>query len=134
MFVDPSKMTVGDLLGSLRDGVFVLGLILGVWKARGAIQPAIEFFKDAKATMVRGRQHMDTMENGMADLQAGFALILTNHLPHIQKEMAGIKKHHIRLTDVLATAGMLVSEEDSSEIEVEAAAEPEATAATVAEA
>ncbi len=129
MFVDPSKMTVGDLLGTIRDGAFVLGLVFGVWKARGAIQPAIDFFKDAKATMVRGREHMDTMEQGMADLQSGLALVLTNHLPHIQREMTGIKKHHMRLTDTLATAaGVSMSEENSPETIVEAAEESSSVA------
>jgi hypothetical protein len=123
MFLNPSTMTVGDLRSTVRDGAFILGLIFGVWKARGAIQPAIDFFKDAKATMVRGREHMDVMEQGMADLQTGLALVLTNHLPHMQKEMKRMTKRHVRLTDMLAAAGISMSEESPEEV-VLAAEEP----------
>jgi hypothetical protein len=124
MFVNPNTMTVGDLLSTIRDGAFILGLIFGVWKARGAIQPAIDFFKDAKNTMVRGRKHMEIMEEGLAELQTGMAVILTNHLPHMQKDMAKMVRRHGHITDMLALADMPVAEESNPEVIEVAAAEP----------
>lgn len=106
--LDPSKMTVSDLFTTVRDIAFFTGFIIAIWKARGAVQPAIDFFKDAKVTMVRAREHMDKVEEGLGELQDGVAVLLANHLPHLQHRLDHIYKQHqhlqkhLRISDIIA--------------------------------
>ena len=118
--MNPGSMTLNDLLGSIRDGLLVIGLFVMVWKARGAIQPAIDFFKDAKDTMTRAREHMDIVEAGLSDLQNGMVTIMDNHLPHLQKGIDHIGKRHAHTSDVVYLAA---PEEVADSVVVETAQE-----------
>ena len=73
-------MTVGELFSTLRDAGFFVGLCVVGWKARGLIQPLINFFE-------RAQKHMDVVEVGVGNLQTGMNTLLTNHLSHIEQDL-----------------------------------------------
>lgn len=85
---DPSQLTLGQLSSSLKDFAIVGFLVGFAWKARGFYELASNFF-------TRISTHMDVMEDGMDRL-------LTNHLPHIEQEIAGRKGEYVH---ILADAG-----------------------------
>jgi hypothetical protein len=76
---DPTKLTIGELASSLRDLGFFVTLCIGGWKARALVQPAIDFFQDARQFMKRGNKHMLKMETSMN-------MLLTNHLSHLKNK------------------------------------------------
>jgi hypothetical protein len=71
---DPSLLTLGQVFSTIRDLSIVSVLIGGVWKARGLYEEGAVFLK-------RCSRHMDIMEVSMN-------LMLTNHLSHIEKDLA----------------------------------------------
>ena len=74
-----TQMTIGELASSIRDATIIAATILVGWKARGWIQPCLDFFKKADT-------FMDSMTLGMN-------ILLTNHLPHLQKDLKNVCKH-----------------------------------------
>lgn len=75
-----SQMTVGELLSSLRDTIFIFGVPYLGWKARGWVQPGIDFFKRANKFFDLGEAHIRRVESGMQ-------VLLNNHLSHIQSDL-----------------------------------------------
>lgn len=78
-----SQMQVGELISSVRDMVFVLGVPYLGWKARAWVQPGIDFFKRANKFFDLGETHMQKVEVGMQ-------VLLNNHLSHIQSDLGHI--------------------------------------------
>lgn len=75
--LDPqAPVSIGQLVSTLKDGAFLVGICVAGWKARSIIQPGIEFFKRCNA-------HMDTMEHGMK-------VILENHLSHMENDLRSL--------------------------------------------
>jgi hypothetical protein len=79
-----SGMTVGEVISSLRDISVIVGIAVFGWKARSWFQPVIEFFSELKQFIVRANQHMTLVEQGMA-------VLLENHMAHIQKSVEEIQ-------------------------------------------
>jgi hypothetical protein len=77
------QMSVGEAISSLRDIVFILGILLFGWKIRGWVQPGIDFFKRANRFFDIGEQHIQRVESGMQ-------MLLNNHLTHIQSDLGHI--------------------------------------------
>lgn len=75
-----APLTVAQMIGELRDGAFILGLGLVGWKARSWFQPVVEFSK-------RLVNHMDTMEDGMADMRGDMKILLNNHVAHMERDL-----------------------------------------------
>jgi hypothetical protein len=75
-----STMTVAELVSTLRDAGFFIGLCVVGWKARGLIQPLVDFF-------TRAQKHMDVMEAAATSLQTGMTTLLSNHLSHIESDL-----------------------------------------------
>jgi hypothetical protein len=71
---DPSQLTLGQVSSTIRDLSIVAVLIGTAWKARGLYEEGVAFFK-------RCTRHMDIMEVSMN-------MLLTNHLSHIEKDLA----------------------------------------------
>ena len=80
MFDPASTVTLGQVISNLKDGAFVVGIVVLGWKARGLVQPAIDFFN-------RAVKHMDVMEQGVGSLQIGMNTLLSNHLSHIEEDL-----------------------------------------------
>jgi len=80
-------MTVGELVATIRDASFIIGVLVFGWKVRDFIQPMIDFFKEAKATMERANVHMDAMERNVHTL-------MTNHLAHIGADLHSMSGNH----------------------------------------
>lgn len=81
---DPASLTLGQVSSALRDFAIVGVLVGGAWKARGIFEGGKNFFQ-------RLTTHMDVMEKGMSTL-------LTNHLPHMEKELKSIAHRQVRAT------------------------------------
>lgn len=75
-----SQMPVGEVISSIRDITFVLGILYTGWKARAWVQPIITFFDNANAFMVDTRK----------DLQ----MLLNNHLTHIEADLRHMSGRH----------------------------------------
>jgi hypothetical protein len=71
---DPSSLTLGQVSSTIRDFTIVGILLTLAWKARGWYEYGAQFFE-------RLNTFMDTMERGMN-------LLLTNHLHHIEADLA----------------------------------------------
>jgi hypothetical protein len=69
-------MTLGELVSTLKDGAFLVGILLAGWKARGLVQPMIDFFR-------RALSFMDSTETKLGRLDSGMNMLLTNHLSHL---------------------------------------------------
>jgi len=80
-------MTVGDIVATIRDASFIIGVLVFGWKARDFVQPMIDFFKEAKSTMERANIHMDAMERNIHTL-------MTNHLAHIGADLHSMSGSH----------------------------------------
>jgi len=78
--LSPSTMTVAELVSTLKDAGFFIGFCIAGWKARGLVQPLINFFE-------RAQKHMEVMETGVSSLQTGMNTLLTNHLSHIEQDL-----------------------------------------------
>lgn len=78
-----SQMTIGELISTIRDTVFILGVPYLGWKARSWIQPAIDFFKRANSFFDLSEAHIRRVESGMR-------VLLNNHLSHIQSDLGHI--------------------------------------------
>lgn len=87
--LDPSApVSVGQLISTLKDGAFLIGICVAGWKARGIVQPAIDFFNKAS-------KHMEKMEH-FADT------VMSNHLVHMESDLrtiAGRKQDVIEVDD-----------------------------------
>lgn len=70
-------------LAELRDLALIVTICFSGWKARGTVQPIIEFFKKAN-------NHMTVMEQGMTALTSDMNILLTNHLRHIEGDLRTI--------------------------------------------
>jgi hypothetical protein len=81
------NMTVGDIVATIRDASFIIGVLVFGWKARDFVQPMIDFFKEAKSTMERANIHMDAMERNIHTL-------MTNHLAHIGADLHSMSGSH----------------------------------------
>jgi hypothetical protein len=79
--VDLSKVSLGDVIQYARDGAVIVSILVFGWKARAFIQPAIDFFEEAKATMERANKHFTIVEER-------FELLMENHLKHISQDLA----------------------------------------------
>jgi hypothetical protein len=75
---DPSQVTFGQISSTIRDFTIVSVLVAAVWKARGVYERGVHILE-------RMIKHMDTMEAGMNTL-------LTNHLHHIETDLAELRK------------------------------------------
>jgi hypothetical protein len=73
MMIDPN-LEVTTILGWLREITIITGVVVIGWKARGAIQPVIDFVDDIKSFMMETRTFMQVVQ--------------TNHLTHIEKALA----------------------------------------------
>jgi len=78
-----SQMQVGELISTIRDAVFILGVPYLGWRARAWVQPGIDFFKRANKFFELGETHMQKVE-------AGMQVLLNNHLSHIQSDLGHI--------------------------------------------
>lgn len=81
-------MTVGELVATIRDASFIVGVLVFGWKIRDFIQPMIDFFKEAKATMERANKHMDAME-------LNIRVLMSNHLKHIAADLHTMSGNHV---------------------------------------
>lgn len=89
--IDFSVVTVSQLLSGARDIVLIVGTLGIGWKLRAWVQPGIDFFKEVKSHLVKSSAHMQTMERQMA-------LLLSNHLAHIEADLKSLSG---RTTDEL---------------------------------
>lgn len=80
MFDPSSTVTLGQTISTLKDGAFIVGIVVLGWKARGLVQPLIDFF-------ARAKQHMEIMETGMTGLRIDVTTLLNNHLSHIEQDL-----------------------------------------------
>lgn len=78
--MDPSALTVGQVLSDLRDISLILGMLALVWKARGAFDAVCNFTK-------RITEHMDSMDLFAKDMKQALSSIVNNHLRHIEYDM-----------------------------------------------
>jgi hypothetical protein len=92
-------MTVGELVATIRDASFIIGVLVFGWKVRDFVQPMIDFFKEAKQTMERANIHMNTMERNVHTL-------MTNHLFHIGADLHSMSGNHAypEIVEVVAEA------------------------------
>ena len=79
-------LTVPEFISELRDGLFIVGMMVFGWKARSWFQPIKEFFS-------RVNHHMDVVEHGMK-------VILENHLTHIEADLKTISGRKNSYLDV----------------------------------
>ena len=75
-----NQLPLGEVISSLRDIVFILGVLTIGWKIRSWIQPIIEFFERANEFFDRSEAHIERVESGMK-------VLLNNHLSHIQSDL-----------------------------------------------
>lgn len=80
MFADPN-LEVTTILGWLREVTIITGVVIFGWKARGALQPAIDFVDDIRAFMLESREFMKVVQ--------------TNHLKHIEQYLAKLSNSEI---------------------------------------
>lgn len=71
---DPTQITFGQVSSTIRDFTIIGVLVTAVWKARGWFEAGTNFFQ-------RLNRHMDVMESKID-------LLLTNHLKHIEADLA----------------------------------------------
>lgn len=86
------QMSVGELVSTLKDIGFFVAFVIAGWKARAIVQPAIDFFVTAKATMERANEHFVIVEEGLETL-------LTNHVAHIEADIAKLAGRDITHQD-----------------------------------
>lgn len=86
MFDPSSTVTIGQVVSTLKDGAFFVGILIFGWKARALFEPVLRFF-------TRVNVHMDTMEHGMS-------VILNNHLNHIEADLKAISGRRHAYSDV----------------------------------
>jgi hypothetical protein len=84
-----SQLPLGEVISSLRDVIFILGVLTIGWKIRAWLQPVIEFFKRANEFFDRSEAHIDKVESGMQ-------VLLNNHLSHIQSDLGHLSGREIR--------------------------------------
>ena len=84
-----SQMNVGELISSLRDLIFILGMLTVGWKVRAWVQPVIDFFHRANEFFDRSEVHIQRVESGMQ-------MLLNNHLSHIQSDLGHISGREVR--------------------------------------
>jgi hypothetical protein len=101
------NMTVGELVATIRDASFIVGILVFGWKARDIIQPLIDFFKEAKATMSRANKHMTIMERNVS-------LLMSNHLKHIAADLHTISGNHTYPEFVEVEAAAVEAEQDDA--------------------
>jgi len=89
MSIPISQMNVGELISSLRDVVFILGMLTVGWKVRSWVQPVIDFFHRANEFFDRSEEHIQRVESGMQ-------MLLNNHLSHIQSDLGHISGREVR--------------------------------------
>lgn len=110
--LDFSSMTVGDFIAIVKDVTIGISVLTLGWKARALIQPVIDFFKTASSTMRRANQHMFAMEAAMNTL-------LTNHVAHIEKDLASLVGRRIVNHERVEQTVLQVTEvpsEDASQV------------------
>lgn len=93
---NPGALTLDELSSVLRNLTLVATLVIIGWKGRSWVQPAIDFFKEAKEFFLRANQHMLTMEKQMATL-------LDNHLSHLKNENRGLDTQSKEITAAIAS-------------------------------
>lgn len=93
MFDPASTVTLGQVISNLKDGAFIIGIVVLGWKARGIVQPLINFFEAST-------KHMLVMEQGIILLQTGMNTLLTNHLPHLEQELKAISSRRTRANKI----------------------------------
>jgi hypothetical protein len=73
-------VTLAQAVSVARDISFVAGVLVMGYKVRGWIQPAVEFFSDA-------RKFMTDMDVSVKKIDGAVNLLLTNHLTHVDQKL-----------------------------------------------
>lgn len=88
MIFDPSQLTIGQVSSTIRDFTIVAVLLRLAWGARGAYSAAMEFIQRLKRFMVR-------MEKNSKLTNAKLDLLLSNHLKHIEGDLAVLAERKV---------------------------------------
>jgi hypothetical protein len=80
---DTQVNSLGQIISTLRDAGFFVGILVVGWNARSLFQPVKDFFQ-------RASKHMDNVEAGMVSIQGDMKILLNNHLSHIEADMKHI--------------------------------------------
>ena len=95
MYDPQTTVNLGQIISTLRDAGFLVGILVVGWNARGLFQPIKDFFQ-------RASKHMDNVEAGMTSIQGDMKILLNNHLSHIESDMKHIAG---RTTDHVVALG-----------------------------
>jgi len=78
--LDPTKITVGQVISGLKDIGFLFGLLVVGWKFRTALEPMIAVIK-------RLPNHLDRVEDFMFKTNNNFDVLMTNHIKHMEADL-----------------------------------------------
>lgn len=106
MSLDVSSASVENLISTLKDLGFFVGILVVGWKSRALIQPAIDFFSTAKSTMSRLDRHMLFMETSVNAL-------VGNHMAHIEADVAALVGRRIVNHERVSQAVIQVAQTDT---------------------